>query len=480
MKMGQEGLGHQSGGRMRMGNTRTGRIIALALMMLVVGSRGVKGQEQRESADIIPAYFPYPAALRPQVEFWRKIFTTYSKYQVVIHDSETMKIYKVVDFRPLLDEEGLDEATVLQIRQEQSKVKLEQVRSILFKLSQCGEDCGDLTAEEQKIRDIFGKVNDPDKFRAAASEDRLRAQVGIRERFRESIQVSRRYLHTMEEIFRREGVPVELTRLPFIESSFNIGAYSKVGAAGIWQFMPATGRLYKMRINNVIDERRDPLVATEAAARLLRANYESLGTWPLAITAWNHGPGGVAEAVDTVGTSDIGQIIRNYHGKRFGFASRNFYPEFLAALDVEKNYENHFGSLQMAAPLTYDKVHVDCPILLRTAARFANADVDDLLTLNPSLGAAVRDGRASVPHGYQLRIPNGTSRAFVGYYNPWQEKEKVRLAALEQERKARLAALKRHKHMRGKKAVASSKNGKRASVRQEAEASDGKTRKPRG
>src|SRR5262245_5588343 len=470
----------RSGGTMRTQNTRIGRIVAFALLMLVVGAGGARGQEQKESADIIPAYFPYPAALRPQVEFWKKVFATYSKYQVVIHDSETMKVYKVVDFRPLLDEEGLDEATVLQIRQEQSKIKLEQVRSILLKLHQCGDDCGDLTAEEQKIRDMYRNVNDPEKFRAAASEDRLRSQVGIRERFREAIQVSRRYLHTMEAIFRREGVPVELTRLPFIESSFNIGAYSKVGAAGIWQFMPATGRLYKMRINNVIDERRDPLVATEAAARLLRSNYESLGTWPLAITAWNHGTGGVAEAVDTVGTTDIAKIIRNYRGKRFGFASRNFYPEFLAAVQVEKNYEDHFGSIQMAAPLTYDKVHVDCPILLRTAAHFSNAEEDDLLVLNPSLGAAVRDGRASVPRGYQLRIPSGTSVAFLRQYNPWQEKEKVRLAALEQARKARLAALKARKHAHSKKVVASSKSKKRVPVRQEAEASNGKTRKPRG
>jgi membrane-bound lytic murein transglycosylase D len=461
---------------MRTGNMRTGGVVALALMMLLISGGGVRGQEeQKESRDIIPAYFPYPGALRPQVEFWKKIFAAYSKYQVVIHDSETMKVYKVIDFRPLLDEEGLDEATVLQIRQQQSKIKLEQVRAILLKLQQCGEDCGDLTAEEQKIRDMYRTVSDPEKFRAAASDDRLRAQVGIRERFREAIQVSRRYLHAMEETFRREGVPVELTRLPFIESSFNVGAYSKVGAAGIWQFMPATGRIYKMRVNNVIDERRDPLVATQAAARLLRANYESLGTWPLAITAYNHGPGGLAEAVETVGTTDIAQIIRRYRGKRFGFASRNFYPEFLAALEVEKDYENHFGSLQLEAPLVYDRVHLDCPIPLRTAARFASADEDDLLLLNPALGAAVRNGRASVPHGYQLRIPSGTSAAFLEHYHPWQEKEKVRLAALEEARKVRLAA---RKHGRGKIMVA--KSGRRAQTRQVARVSDSRARRRRG
>ncbi len=146
------------------------RSVALALLILLAGSNGARGQQQ--SDDILPAHFPYPAALRPQVEFWKKVFAQYSKFQVVIHDSETMKVYKVLDFRPMLDEEGLDEATVLQIRQEQTKVKLEQIRSILLKLHHCGEECGDLDPDEQRIWNLYKKIDDPDKFRAAASEDR--------------------------------------------------------------------------------------------------------------------------------------------------------------------------------------------------------------------------------------------------------------------------------------------------------------------
>jgi membrane-bound lytic murein transglycosylase D len=455
---------------------RIGRSVALALLILLVGSNSARGQEQQQSADILPAHFPYPAALRPQVEFWKKIFAQYSKFQVVIHDSETMKIYKVLDFRPMLDEEGLDEATVLQIRQEQTKVKLEQIRSILLKLHQCGDNCGELDPDEQRIWNLYKKTNDPDKFRDAASEDRLRSQVGIREHFRGAIQVSRRYLHAMEEIFRREGVPVELTRLPFIESSFNVGAYSKVGAAGIWQFMPATGRLYKLRVTDTVDERRDPLIATEAAARFLRANYETLGTWPLAITAYNHGPGGLAAAVEEVGTTDIATIIRSYRGKRFGFASRNFYPEFLAALQVEKDYENHFGSLELESPLQYEHVRIDCPIPLKTAARFAETDTDDLVLLNPALGGGVRNGRASIPRGYRLRVPVGASASFLDDYNPWQIKEKERLAALEQARKAKLAAARARKKSKAKTKLVK----KQSSSRQAARESTPKTKKRPG
>jgi membrane-bound lytic murein transglycosylase D len=463
--------------------------VVLALLILFAGSGGARGQEQNEARDALPNHFPYPTALRAQVEFWKKIFATHSKYQVAIHDTENMKVYKVLDFRPLLNQEGLDEAAVQQIKQEQTKVELEQIRGILLKLHQCGADCKNLDPQEQKIWNLYRGVSNPDKFRQAASEDRLRSQSGLRERFAEGIQISRRYLHAMEAIFRSEGVPVELTRLPFVESCFNVQAYSKAGAAGIWQFIPSTGRLYKMRINNVVDERRDPLVATKAAALLLKENHEKLGTWPLAITAYNHGPAGVARAVDALGTTDIVKIIRSYRGKRFGFASRNFYPEFLAALQVEKDFQKHFGALQLEAPLTHDEVSVDCPIPLKTAARFAGADEEELLFLNPALGGMVRNGRAPVPRGYRLRLPSGVSSVFLGQYTPWQVEEKVRLAALEQARKARLAALRQSKaarlakvRARGKASgkTASAKNGKRAQGRQETREADAKPRKRRG
>jgi membrane-bound lytic murein transglycosylase D len=153
----------------------------------------------------------------------------------------------------------------------------------------------------------------------------------------------------MERIFAEVGIPLELTRLPHIESSFENRALSKVGAAGMWQIMPATGRLY-LRVDRVVDERLNVRAATLAAARILRDNYEKLGTWPLAITAYNHGPNGMRRAVDTVGTTDFGVIVQQYRGPLFGFASRNFYAEFLAALDVSQNYKQYFGDLLFTEP----------------------------------------------------------------------------------------------------------------------------------
>ena len=418
------------------------RILGPLLGVFLVVVSSARGEEK----EVQNPHFPIPKALRPQVDFWKKVFAVYSRYQVVIHDTETMQIYRVLDFRRLRDDEELDEATVSQIKQDQTKLEMAQIRSTLTRLQGCVdglESCDALDPEEKKIWNMFKGNSDVDRFRAAASEDRLRTQTGVKERFREGVQNSRRYIKAMEEIFTREGVPVELTRLPLVESSFNLSATSKVGAAGIWQFMPTTGRIYSMQVNNMVDERRDPLIATEAAARFLKSNYERLGAWPLAITAYNHGPGGVAAAIDTVGSRDIGDIVRSYRGKNFGFASRNFYTEFLAALDIERNHAKHFGTIEMDAPIAYDEISVESSLSLSRAAEFAGADIDEVRRLNPALGSAIREGSSSIPQGYQLRLPPGTYAAFQERHAAWKEAERMRIAALEQARQARIEAARR-------------------------------------
>jgi membrane-bound lytic murein transglycosylase D len=422
-----------------------GFLLSFGVFILATGQ--VWGEDKEPSH----SHFPIPKSIRPQVDFWKKIFAVYSRYQVVIHDSETMQIYRVLDFRRLRDDEELDEATINQIKQDQTKLEMEQIRGIFTKLQGCVdglENCDNLDPEEKKIWNLFKGNSDVDRFRAAAGEDRLRTQTGIRERFREGVQNSRRYIKAMERIFEREGVPVELTRLPLVESSFNLQATSKVGAAGIWQFMPSTGRLYDMQVSSAVDERRDPLIATEAAARFLRSNYERLGAWPLAITAYNHGPGGVAAAVDTVGSRDIGDIVRSYRGKNFGFASRNFYTEFLAALDIERNHKKHFGPIEMDAPISYDEVSVEFPLSLGRVAEFVSADIDDVRALNPALGSAIRDGSSPIPQGYQLRVPSGTYTAFQERYTVWQAEERARIAAAERARRERIEAARRAQEIR--------------------------------
>ncbi len=352
--------------------------------------------------------FPRPATLEPQVRFWRGIFAEYSTHQVVLHDALHLdKVYKVLDFRSYLAD-GMSPGQVERMQRIDTDLELERIRATLLRLHALGPEPQGLTAAEQEIHQLFRDDPAPGRFLAAADSKRLRSQRGLRERFAEGVQVSRRYLPEMERIFRAEGLPVALTRLPLIESCFNLRAYSKVGAAGIWQFMPKTARGF-IRVDNLVDERRDPIASTRAAAQFLGRIHDGLGTWPLAITAYNHGPQGMATAVRVTGTRDIDTIVREYQGRAFGFASRNFYAEFLAALDVERDYRTHFGDLPLDPPLRAREHRLERALGIEQAARLASTDRDELASLNPALSELVVSGRRPIPAGYRLRVPEAAT-----------------------------------------------------------------------
>lgn len=355
--------------------------------------------------------FPRPASLESQVGFWRAVFGVYSRYQVVLHDTVDLdKIYSVLDFRSSGD---LGPIALEQLVHDETDAELARLRRLFRKLDDAGPSPTGLSADEQRIFDLF--KNDPSrtKFRDAADEKRLRSQRGLREKFAEGVRIAHRYLPEMERIFREEGLPVELTRLPFVESCFNVEAYSKVGAAGIWQFMPATGRIYAMDVNALVDERRDPIAATRGAARFLRHNYAQLEeSWPLAITAYNHGPAGVRRAINETGSTDIAVIVERYRGPAFGFASRNFYAEFLAAVDVDTYRSAYFGELAVDRPEPTRVIPLDRPIGIEVAARLAGADRDKMAALNPALMDPVVEGRRLIPAGYELRLPAERSAGF--------------------------------------------------------------------
>lgn len=396
-------------------------VVACTAWLLVVGMLGTllgatrvraEAPEVRNESSPIPV----PHGLKTQVKFWKDIFGTYSTREVVIHDTEHLnRVYAVLDFRPLA-ESGLSDGEIAAYAKTKVEREKERVRAILMRLHQLGpHPSEELTDEERKIWALFRNVKEPSAFLQAAAEDRIRAQTGLRDRFAAGVEVSRRYLPEMEAIFEREGLPTELTRLPLVESCFNVRAYSKVGAAGIWQFMPGTGRLY-MQVDGAVDERRDPIASTQAAAQHLKRNYEVLGSWPLAITAYNHGRAGIARAVSQVGTTDVVEIIHRYHGPSFKFASRNFYAEFLAALDVERHFADYFGDLHGHPPLRSEVVRVPDYVSFQTLARVTETDTDTLADLNPALSGEVLGGKLYVPKGYRARVPEGAADTFEVRY----------------------------------------------------------------
>jgi len=197
------------------------------------------------------------------------------------------------------------------------------------------------TPEEQRIADMF--KGEPASAYAAAAMN-LRVQEGLREHFREGLLRSRYYRASMERIFRGAGLPPELVTLATVESGFYSRAKSSAGAVGIWQFMRGTGKQY-MRITRYHDDRLDPDAETRAAAALLRSDYDELGSWPLAITAYNYGAGGTSVAASEYG-GDYNQLVRNFNGPHFGFAARNYYAEFLAALQIHQDEDKYFPDLK--------------------------------------------------------------------------------------------------------------------------------------
>src|SRR6185503_13555583 len=190
----------------------------------------------------------------------------------------------------------------------------EVTRNILTKLA--GGARSGLNGEEERILKLFPEGTSNAEFRAAAG--RLRFQLGQSDRFRAGLVRAGAWKPYIYEVLDRQGLPRELAALPHVESSFDPTAYSKVGAAGMWQFMRSTGVRY-MRIDHVVDERRDPFLASEAAARVLADNYDVLQSWPLAVTAYNHGVGGMRNATVQQKTKDIATIVRKYQSRSFGF-----------------------------------------------------------------------------------------------------------------------------------------------------------------
>lgn len=284
------------------------------------------------AAPAVAERLPLPAeGLESRIEFWKKVYTKYGEDDVIIHDRIHVNlIYDVAspyDVSPKMTAVG---------------GALDEIRANLGTPENLG-----VTAKQ--LQDTILANGIPlTASNLAELRDNVHTQRGIKERFRQGIIRSGRYLDAFQEIFEREGVPGDVALLPLVESSFENRSLSKAGAAGIWQFTRGTGRLY-MRVNRKLDERLDPGKATRAAARLLHENYRALGSWPLAITAYNHGRAGMMRAQNAVG-DDITQIIKEYRGPLFGYASMNFYSEFLAAVDVYKNYPQYFGELALDKP----------------------------------------------------------------------------------------------------------------------------------
>jgi membrane-bound lytic murein transglycosylase D len=324
------------------------------LSLLVFGLAFAPGKTQAENKPGTEVQFPLLPGLEHRVEFWKKVFTEYSTSQLVFFDPDEMsKIYEVLDVG-------------------------EESRTPEY-----------ITGERERIAALHG-----------VDLERVRTQRGIKERTAAGLKRSGRYIAQMQQIFRDRGLPVELTYLPIIESSYDNSARSHAGALGMWQFMRATGRQF-MRVDRSIDERRDPIESTRAAAEFLKQSYEILGNWPLAITAYNYGPAGILRAVAEIQSDNLVELIRDYRHPYWGFPPKNFYAEFLSAVEVGKNVDRYFPELQLDSPLAVQEIELKKSVSITALAKNTGLSRDQLLGWNPALSTQTR----LVPAGYRVKVP---------------------------------------------------------------------------
>ncbi len=344
--------------------------------------------------------FPRFEVIEPNVLFWTKIYSKYSYNESVIHDKNNPSIiYDVLEF---------DDASTASAQKERRRLEKAACRRYSHILRHLASGKPPRNKDERRVAALFGK--NPDKRLLECAADSVRCQRGQKDRFLEGVERSGAYIDAMREIFRSYGLPEDLCYLPHVESSFRHWARSKCGAAGMWQFMRGTARRF-IRVNYLVDERLDPMLATRAAAELLLDNYQKLGTWPLAITAYNHGAAGVERALREKGSFE--KIIKEYRGRRFKFASRNFYAEFLAARDVAERYRRDPVLVHFHPPVEGIVVKMPAYVSLIDLSNMLNVPPSELQALNPALRRPILSGEKYIPKGYGIRLPILDQSAFA-------------------------------------------------------------------
>jgi len=364
--------------------------ITFLSFLLILSSYGfAHASLNREVHTLQHYHFSTPVGLESRVEFWKKIYSEYTTDHYVVHDINNLeRIYEVVYIK-----------NGSKLSRKAREYRLNRVKrkykNLLLKIARSKNPLS-LSNDAKRVFHLV-KSN----FRKASRS--IRVQVGQKDRFRKGLKISGLYKDRINTIFSKAKLPLELTVLPHVESSFQVNAYSSAGAAGIWQFTRGTGRLF-MQVGYDVDERRDPILSTVAAAKLLKSNFKALQSWPLAITAYNHGTQGMKRAKKRHGTSIV-DVIRGYRSRTFGFASKNFYAEFLAALHVVQNQKKYFPGVIFEKPLNLSSVTFKDFVHISSVMTRFDMTRDEISKHNPALRRPVISGQKRIPRNFIFQAP---------------------------------------------------------------------------
>ena len=394
----------------------------MQMKLLAIGLCALLGWST--TAHAVPVEFDKPSAIAPNVAFWKKVYAEWRLDDIALTDEDNLGIiYRVfrVPKRGDKDSQG-------RTRQQVITAVRTEVETAMHALQQKQpKDASSLTGVERDVFIALQVSNRADKYTRTA---KIRGQNGLYERFVQGYANSGLYDRFIGEELARAGLPKELIGVAFVESLFQTAAHSKVGAAGVWQFMSYTGKEY-MQLNTVVDERWDPVLATEAAAKYLKQAKKELGTWPLAITSYNYGRGGMRALARAAGTNDFNVILAASTNKRFGFAARNYYASFLAVLEILDEQAVRFAGVQKKPAWSYDVVRMPFSLFSTQVVATGLVDQATFESLNPALTDEAARGRQPLPHGMSLRLPRGQGEAIIAAVNalPERDKHKAQRAA---------------------------------------------------
>ena len=350
--------------------------------------------------------FPSSSLVSKQVKFWERIFYHYPTHSVVIHDQiRPEHLIDVIDFKLWSKKNGFAGIPNNSLRDKITQSYLKRYRIALKRFRRFGKSAMRFGAIEQRIFSVYKRSSEGlnNLYRGKIT---IRSQRGLANEFIDAASRAQKYLPFMEKTFRNQNVPVAITRLAFVESMFNLSARSRVGASGVWQFMPATARKF-MTINSMVDERNSPYKSTVAAAQLLMENFRALKSWPLAITAYNHGQAGMRRAVKQVGSKDMDKIILRYHSPSFKFASKNFYAEFRAAANTYQRLLRENKVKKIYRRQNVIPVLLESPLSTYQLLRLSPVKKSALLEFNRCLNANAfkRYRHRKLPKSFELYLP---------------------------------------------------------------------------
>lgn len=384
-------------------------ILALALFPLNVALGKVVKPVASYNLDCNTT-FSCPESLKPRVAFWVEVFSRWDTNTAIMHDKDfPHRVYSTFSRK-----QGCRKSKKGG-KVDRERKRLNKVLTSLASKRRAGKS---LSRTESEMNALFAGEPLSSIERAA---DRVRCQSGNKDRMRTALSHFMAYRPTILDALEKQSLTPELQYLPFVESAFNPEALSHVGAAGLWQIMPSTGRTLGLTVNQKVDERYDPVLATYAAAKYFRNSVDNLTETafengftvvnkdlnPFVITSYNYGVKGMERAIKQVGL-DYERLLTEYKSPSFQTAVKNFYASFLAARHVAKNSERFFGVIQHDTSVnlsSYNTEKLKRATSARRISKTLKVDLDRLKKFNPALKKVIWRHKGLVPKGYELKLP---------------------------------------------------------------------------